>query len=361
MSDDLDPRILAKWLAGILDPGEQATLEGWLSADPARAVQLEQARELWRRAGDVARAEADAPDPEEAARWAGILGAIRAGEGAPAHPPAHRAVRALTLEIPTRRRWVERWVAAAVLAVVAGGGIWASAHVRALRVAEAPRAWRTYETARGERAEFRLADGTRVMLNVASRLRVPADFGDQTRSVYLDGGAYFEIVHDSTRLFQVHAGDIVARDLGTEFTVGAYPEQRHARVVVRKGLVALRSAARGNAAAGDTLRPGQQGRLDDRGTPTVQRADTTAEFAWTGGTLVLDGTPLRDALPQLGRWFDLEFHLSDDSLGRIQLAATLINQPTDDALRFLAASLGLRMERRGRAVTFYPGLEGKTP
>jgi transmembrane sensor len=357
MSDDLDPRILAKWLAGILDPGEQAALEGWLAADPARAVQLDQARELWRRAGDVARAEADAPDPEEPARWAGILGAIRAGEGA----RAHRAARALTLEIPTRRRWVERWVAAAVLAVLAGGGIWASTHVRTLRVAEAPRPWRTYETARGERAEFRLADGTRVMLNVASRLRVPADFGDRTRNVYLDGGAYFEVVHDSTRLFTVHAGDIVARDLGTEFTVGAYPEQRHARVVVRKGLVALLSAAPGNAAAGDTLRPGQQGRLDDNGTPKVQRADTTGEFAWTGGTLVFDGTPLRAALPQLGRWFDLEFHLSDDSLGRIQLAATLTNQPTDDALRFLAASLGLRAERRGRVVTFYPGLEGKTP
>ena len=107
--------------------------------------------------------------------------------------------------------------------------------------------------------------------------------------------------------------------------------------------------------------PGQQGRLDENGIPRIQRADTAAEFAWTGGTLMFDGTPLGDALPQLGRWFDLEFRLSNASLGRIQLAATLTNQPTDDALRFLAASLGLRMARRGRVVTFYPGLEGKTP
>jgi ferric-dicitrate binding protein FerR (iron transport regulator) len=53
MSDDLDPRILAKWVAGRLDPGERETLERWPAADPAHAAQLHQARELWRRAGDA--------------------------------------------------------------------------------------------------------------------------------------------------------------------------------------------------------------------------------------------------------------------------------------------------------------------
>ena len=359
MSDYLDPILLTKWLTGQLDPDERQALERWLTADPARATELEQARELWRRAGEAARAEADAPDPGEAARWAGIMREIRA-DREPASSPPGRAVRSLALEIPSAPRLIERWVAAAVLTIAAGGGLWLAARARTERVAEPPRPMRVYETARGERAEFRLSDGTRVMLNVASRVRVPADFGDRTRSVFLEGGAYFEVVHDSTRPFAVHAGDVVAQDVGTEFTVGAYPEQRHARVVVREGLVALRAAA-GNAVTGDTLRPGQQGRLGENGIPMVQHADTAAEFAWTGGTLMFDGTPLRDALPQLGRWFDLEFRFSNASLGRIQLAATLTNQPTDDALRFLAASLGLRMERRGRVVTLYPGLEGKIP
>jgi transmembrane sensor len=169
------------------------------------------------------------------------------------------------------------------------------------------------------------------------------------------------VVRDSTRPFAVHAGDLVARDLGTQFVVGAYPEQPHARVIVREGLVALQGAGAMDTAASTTLRPGQQGRLDDRGRPRIQRADTAAEFGWTGGTLVLDGTPLREALPQLGRWFDLEFRLSDSSLGRIPLAATLTNQPTDDALRFLAATLGLRAERRGRVVTFHPAPPQRIP
>jgi ferric-dicitrate binding protein FerR (iron transport regulator) len=87
----------------------------------------------------------------------------------------------------------------------------------------------------------------------------------------------------------------------------------------------------------------------------VEAADTATDFAWTGGTLVLDGMPLSQALPQLGRWFDLDFQLSDASLGTIPVAATLINRPTGEALSFLATALGLHSVQQGRVVTFYRG------
>src|SRR5438045_1939765 len=265
MTDDLDPRILAQWLAGPLAPDEQVVLDVWLAAAPGHATQLQQARELWARAGEVARAEGEQPDDREAARWGSVVAGIRAGEQA-AHATRPAKVRALTLEVPRRGHHVERWAAAAALILMAGGGLWYARPEPPAPVARAPLPMRTYETARGERAEFRLGDGTRVMLNVASRVRVPPDFGERTRDVYLEGGAYFEVVHDSTRPFAVHAGDILARDLGTEFMVSAYPEQPHARVVVRRGLVALHARASSAASAEARLGPGQQARLDDRGT-----------------------------------------------------------------------------------------------
>jgi transmembrane sensor len=341
MSDELDPVLVAKWIAGRLDADDQRLLDQWLAADPGRAAELEELRDLWRRAGEMAETHAANADPAESARWAGVLRAIR------------EPVRAVEFPFAQRRSRAWGWVAAAAaLALLAGGGLWVADRSRR-EVAQVPRPMRVHQTSRGERAEFRLSDGTRVMLNVESRVRVPADFGEQSRTVYLEGGAYFDVAHDARRPFAVHAGDLVAKDLGTEFTVRAYPEDQHARVVVRAGKVALRSAIATDTASVATLEPGELGSLDAAGMPVVQKADTAADFAWTGGTLVLDGTPLRDALPQLGRWFDLEFRLADRSLGRIPVAATLINQPTDEALAFLAASLGLREVRRGRIVTFY--------
>jgi transmembrane sensor len=99
--------------------------------------------------------------------------------------------------------------------------------------------------------------------------------------------------------------------------------------------------------------PGQLGRLERGSRPVVESADTGALFAWTEGRLVFDRTPLREALPQLGRWFDLEFRLADSSLGGVPLSATLMTQPTPEVLDNLAASLGLRQRREGRTVTLY--------
>ena len=358
MSDQLDPVLAAKWVAGELSADDRRALDEWLAADPAHAAQLEELRQLWSMAGDAAEARAATPDPAEAARWAAVVRGIRAGETAGSPPPVRRPgpVRAMTFPSVERRSrtWLWASAAAAAVLVAVGGGMWLGADRDRSQVAEAPGPMRVRETARGERADFRLIDGTRVMLNVASRIRVPADFGERNRTVYLEGSAYFDVVHDDGRPFAVHAADIVAKDLGTEFVVRAYPEDAHASVVVRTGKVVLRGVGASDTSAQGLLGPGQIGRLDADGRPLVRRADLAAHFAWTTGTLVIDGTPLRDALPELSRWFDLDFRLADSSLGEIPLAATLTNQPTDEALSFLAASLGLRQVRQGRVVAFYP-------
>jgi transmembrane sensor len=361
MSDQLDPVLLAKWIAGQLGPDDERALAEWLAADPTRPAELEELRELWRMAGEVAQAQAAAADPAEAARWAGVRRGIHESEqaaaGGAAGPTSTRPTIVRTIELPFNRRRSRTWAwatAAAALALAVGGGILVSADRSRREIAVMPRPMRLYETSRGERAEFRLSDGTRVMLNVASRVRVPTDFGKRNRTVYLEGAAFFDVVHDANRPFVVRAGDVVAQDLGTEFVVRAYPEDRHARVIVRAGKVALRPAAGADTMSAATLSPGQSGTLSASGRPVAQNADIALEFAWTSGTLVLDGTPLRNALPELSRWFDLDFRLADTSLGGISVAATLTNQPTDEALGFLAASLGLRADRQGRMVTFRP-------
>jgi transmembrane sensor len=85
----------------------------------------------------------------------------------------------------------------------------------------------------------------------------------------------------------------------------------------------------------------------------VERVDTAVYFAWTEGTLVFDGTPLREALPQLSRWYDLEFRLADTTLGALPLSGRLDQTLTPARLDLLAGSLGLEQVRRGRVVTFY--------
>lgn len=341
---EMDRGLLKRYLSGDASPDECARVDAWLVEDSNRWAELSR---LLEESANTALSESSV----EKARtevWARLARKMGwAGDSLAARAARRRPVRRFGAASPGP--WLTTWrLAAAVLVAVVGGSMLA---LFLLRWQPSPQQQvRVATTTPGQRAVFRLSDGTHVVLGVASTLRYPTAFRGESREVSLEGEAYFEVSHDERHPFIVRAGDLIAKDLGTEFTVRAYPEDAGARIVVREGRVAIRAAAT-QTSAERVVAPGQLGRLGAGRKPTVEQADTAAWFAWTEGRLVLDGIPLRDALPQLSRWFDLEFRLADTALGSVPLTATLRTQPTTDVLNNLAASLGMKQRRAGRIVT----------
>ena len=335
---DNDWELITRFLAGELSAEEQDQFERWLAEAPARGRMVNLAREIAASSDDVG-------DP---GRRTEILTALRR------HVQKAPPTRTFAIGRASRQAVALRWAAAVLLAM--GAGVAGTYLVRRHRVSsEQNVALRTTSTPAGQRAVIRLPDSTRVMLGPASTLEYRADLGGHSRAVVLRGEAYFEVVHDERRPFSVRAGDVVAQDLGTEFTVRAYPEDPHTRIVVQQGRVAFRVARGATPADTRTLGPGQLGRIGADGAPRVEQVDASRYLAWTEGFLVFDKTPLRDALPELNRWYDLEFRLADDRLGAIPLSGTFKERLTNEELNILAASLGLHQVRRGRVITFYRG------
>jgi transmembrane sensor len=329
MDQHVDWERLARYVTDQCSPDEAAEVERWIALDATRRTAVRDMQAIWANAQvaptgwDVARA------------WQELSPKLdRVGVGEP---------------IPTRvtRPWfTPAWGLriAAALAVLVGGGLL----YRSFLLSR-PAAPREYVTARGQRAEFRLKDGTRVVLSVASRLRVPADYGARERSLYLEGEAYFDVRHDARRRFVVQTAHAATEDLGTRFDVRAYEGDSTVQVVVAEGRVALQTGAR------DTLvTPGQLGVATAGGALVVRdRVDVDRYLGWTAGRLTFDNTPLAEALPQLGRWYDLDLRLGDRSLASLPLTATFKDQTTTQVLDLVAQALGLRLERAGRVVTFY--------
>ncbi|MDR2041040.1 MAG: FecR domain-containing protein [Tannerella sp.] len=83
-------------------------------------------------------------------------------------------------------------------------------------------AMQTLHVPAGQRAELTLADGTKVWLNSLTTFTFPDRFASASREVFLEGEAYFEVTHDETKPFAVHAKSYEIRVLGTEFNVSAY-------------------------------------------------------------------------------------------------------------------------------------------
>lgn len=223
-------------------------------------------------------------------------------------------------------------------------------------------------TARAQRATITLSDGTRIILGAESSVRYARDFGVRARrDVYLDGQAYFEVAHDSLRPLAVHTSRGVAEDLGTEFVVTAYSAMPEMQVVVASGQVLLRRGAapgpgpHSTVAGGKqsaeplTLGPGELGVIDGSGALSRSRvADTAPYFDWTKGELSFRGVPLAEALPAIGRWYDMEITIGDSSLASRRLVASFGPHSAHDVVRLIALAVNARYEEHGDTVVLLP-------
>jgi transmembrane sensor len=334
---EMDWELLDRYLSGEASPDECQRVEAWLADDPERWAQLAALREAIAKAAlsESALEEAKAEVWARLERDIGGEGGVSGREGK--RPPRRRGRE---FALSSGRPWFTL-AAALILAVLGGTAL--GVLVFRWRPSPAPaEAMRIASTPRGQRAMFRLPDGTQVVLGVASVLRYPREFRAGSREVSLEGEAYFEVVHDERRPFVVRAGDLVAKDLGTEFTVRAYPEDAGARVVVREGKVAIRAAAAATGGTERVVAPGQLGRLGGGGEPTVEQADTAVYFAWTEGRMVFANTPLREAVRQIERWRDVEIRLSPAEIGERRFTTSFGDESTSAILQVIGT--GLRLE-----------------
>jgi ferric-dicitrate binding protein FerR (iron transport regulator) len=200
-----------------------------------------------------------------------------------------------------------------------------------------------YMTAPGERATVRLTDGSVVVLNVASRLEVPANYGRERRMVHLDGEGLFTVVHQNHTPFTVTAGSSTTRVLGTTFAVRHYATDTTTRIAVRDGKVAVDSTI---------ISAAQQLTMSSSGGGRLQAADPTV-FAFATGKLVLERMFLKAAVPELDRWYNADIRFADSTIGHSQIEGSFLGGSPADLREQLSWSLGFRVVRDGRVLTIY--------
>ena len=97
-----------------------------------------------------------------------------------------------------------------------------------------------FQAPSGEQLQVVLADGSTVLLNGNSSLSYPRSYGLISRTVSINGEAYFD-VESSDKSFIVHAPTTRIEVLGTKFTVLDWKESKYTKpnIMVEKGKVAV--------------------------------------------------------------------------------------------------------------------------
>jgi ferric-dicitrate binding protein FerR (iron transport regulator) len=88
-----------------------------------------------------------------------------------------------------------------------------------------------------------LSDGTVVVLNPGASLTFKPVFDAVTREVFLEGEAFFDVVHDASSPFIVTTAQLTARVLGTSFTIKANKEDGNFTVTVKTGKVSVQQVS----------------------------------------------------------------------------------------------------------------------
>jgi len=90
---------------------------------------------------------------------------------------------------------------------------------------------------KGNRSLVKLPDGSKVWLANGSRLLYPDTFTGKTRSVSLEGEAFFSVAKNERNPFIVSIGESRVQVLGTEFSVVAYPGDNLTQIDLVSGSV----------------------------------------------------------------------------------------------------------------------------
>ena len=128
---------------------------------------------------------------------------------------------------------------AASLAILITGGYFVTSGIMENRLEKQLATYEHVGTDAGQMREVTLPDGTEVTLNVASSLKYNARYGKETREVWLDGEAFFDVESDAECPFSIHSGMLDVNVTGTSFNVCAYPDDHYTSVLVKSGKVGV--------------------------------------------------------------------------------------------------------------------------
>ena len=181
-----------------------------------------------------------------------------------------------------------------------------------------------YFTETGKQLRVGLPDGSVMLLNTDTRLEV--HFTDDGRRVVLERGeAYFDVVTEPERPFDVAAGPTIVRAMGTAFTVHVHDEELEVTVADGEVEIARRSESASSSnpvpiaetrtlmrvAAVHTARVvhDQVDTVSPIDAETIER-----KLAWQRGMLSFVNAPLGDVIADVSRYTDKTIEIADPEL-----------------------------------------------
>jgi ferric-dicitrate binding protein FerR (iron transport regulator) len=210
---------------------------------------------------------------------------------------------------------------------------------------------------RGGRSSVILPDGSSIWMNSGSFLRYSNRFDQETREVYLEGEALFE-VEKGDHPFIVHTTHLDIFVHGTTFNVKSYPAENQVEATLIEGEIRVETRGTKESA---TIKPHQKIRyhkdlniaeiISAEKIKTVPQKDEVIvaknlvilndvdieeTVSWQSGTLIINNETLESLVQKLERKWDVTFVFENEDLKHQSYSGTIPDFPIEQVLNAIA-------------------------
>ena len=204
------------------------------------------------------------------------------------------------------------------------------------------------EVPRGGEYKVRLADGTLVYLNSATRMKYPVKFDEKERKVYLSGEAYFEVAKDPERPFFVEMEGVEVRVYGTSFIVNTH-QKGNIQTVLVKGSIGVKVLSSGMESV---IRPGQMAEFKQGNTKVdVKDVNVAVYTDWKDGIFRFENQRLEDILAVLSNWYDMNVFYQTVSVKELHFSGYMERyKDVSVILEAITLSTGVTFSIQGKTI-----------
>lgn len=205
-------------------------------------------------------------------------------------------------------------------------------------------------TKNGEYKNILLEDGSQLVVNAGTRVRIPRNFVKNRQVELLDGEIYVEAARDEQHRFTVENGSIKTTVLGTAFNITAYEGLLKMTVGVVSGKVKVEMPEHGAT----ILNKDQSFVLHkDISTVTVERFDP-ATLGWKSGKLILNDASFEEMIYLVEKQFGIKINTTSEKVKMTRYTTELsTSMDPIKAAEVLAAIHRLKISIHENQITMY--------
>lgn len=314
--------LIVKDLSGELTSDDQQRLQDWVASNDDNRKLYDEYMKVWKEMDKVTGRTSREIDKE----WTRLQQAI------------HEETDA-TIEKTRKTSMLWRIAASIVIFVTVGAAI--------IYVWNLNRYQEIISDAAVEQVE--LPEGSKVSLNVDTKLAYSKKFQSDTRQVELEGEAFFEVVQDTIRPFIIKTGDIQIEVLGTSFNVKAYPHEDQVEVTVERGKVAVYRIKNKNDVV--ILVKGEKAVFDKSSRELEALANENINYqSWKTKKIIFEDTPMSEVVRIINEIYQSDLRLLTTDLKDCPVTTTFDNQSLETILNVLSSTLNLTITKEGGAI-----------